>query len=585
MNKKISLRGRILFSLVGILLISTFLMLFVIREISKNKIENESQENIVERHEQFDSAFLNIINRVTYTNLYLFDNSQDLYDELSSNSSYDSKQTFVENLVQEASLDEDTFGKIGVYYQQDMFTTTLNNELISDPGMVELEKTLNEPEGLYYIETVNGYDGQNFLVFAQHISTMYPNRQIFGLALFYLHESLINDSLLLLTSELNLDEAYSFVYTETNNHKIIYSLQEGTYFPSEIYQNLNEKYFLITEIDNEKIIIIKTDLSEINTTYNNLDFAVISVLSYDILFADFLQLNQYILAVGLVSFVFLLFLASRTSERILKPVRKLIENLRLFKKYRKKENLSILNEKDEIYELEQTYNQMIEEIIRLIDENNTEMENKRKLELYALQMQINPHFLYNTLDTIAWLAKLKNEKDIEHLVLSLAKFFRLSLHKGDKFIKIKEEIDLVKSFLEIEKMRFPELFEVEYDINENILEVETLKLILQPIVENAIKHGFSNIDYKGKIFIRAYSKLEEIIFEVEDNGLGFDPDEEIFAENKLYNGLGGYGLKNVDERIKLEYGRENGVNIISEVNKGTKVVIKIKKTQNKSLST
>jgi len=206
------------------------------------------------------------------------------------------------------------------------------------------------------------------------------------------------------------------------------------------------------------------------------------------------------------------------------------------------------------------------------------MENKRKLELYALQMQINPHFLYNTLDTIAWLAKLKNEKDIEHLVLSLAKFFRLSLHKGDKFIKVREEIDLVKSFLEIERMRFPELFEVIYEVEDEIKEIETLKLVFQPIVENAIKHGFSDIDYRGKLFIRAYSKDEDIIFEVEDNGLGFDPSEDLFADDKLLIGLGGYGLKNVDERIKLEYGRDYGVIVTSEVGKGTKVIIKIKRT-------
>jgi two-component system sensor histidine kinase YesM len=273
-------------------------------------------------------------------------------------------------------------------------------------------------------------------------------------------------------------------------------------------------------------------------------------------------------------------LASRTSQYITKPVKKLIESLKSFQKHRKREGLSILNDKDEIYELEQSYNQMIEEIIRLIDENNMEMENKRKLELYALQMQINPHFLYNTLDTIAWLAKLRNEKDIEHLVLSLAKFFRLSLHKGDKFIKIAEEIELVKSFLEIERMRFPDLFTVKYEIADEVKTQETLKLIFQPIVENSIKHGFAGIDYKGELILRAYSSADDIIFEVEDNGLGFNPADDIFADDKILAGLGGYGLKNVDERVKLEYGREYGVRVVSELNIGTKVIIKIKKTHN-----
>jgi two-component system sensor histidine kinase YesM len=578
--KSMSLRTRILLSLVGILLVSTLLMLFVIRGISKNKIENESREDIVERQVQFDQAMLNIINRITYTNLYLFDNSQELFEELESSSSVDHKQLFVNELVEEAALDDETFGKIGVYYNYQIFAKNIHDIIIDNPKITELESILIKSEGLYFVETVTDIEGNSYFVFARHIATMYPDRQIFGLALFYLQESLISDVLKLLTSELDLDEAYSFIYLKDidDQKKVMYSLEDKTYFDQQIYQELEINNFIIEEVYDERVIMIKTDLIKIKQSYTNLDLALVSVLSYDVLFADFLQLNQYILIVGVISLVFLLLLATRTSERITKPVKKLIDNLRLFQKNKQKEGLSTLNEKDEIYELEVTYNQMIEEIIRLIDENNNEMENKRKLELYALQMQINPHFLYNTLDTIAWLAKLKNEKDIEHLVLSLAKFFRLSLHKGDKFIKIKEEIELVKSFLEIERMRFPELFEVIYEISEEVKEVETLKLVFQPIVENAIKHGFSGLDYRGNIYIRAYPNLDDVIFEVEDNGKGFDPSEDLFADDKLLIGLGGYGLKNVDERIKLEYGRNYGVTVSSEVGKGTKVLIKIKRT-------
>jgi two-component system sensor histidine kinase YesM len=578
--KNLSLRRRILLSLVGILLVSTLLMLFVIRGISKNKIENESREDIVERQEQFDQALLNIINRITYTNLYLFDNSQELFEELESSSSLDEKQLFVDELVEDAALDDETFGKIGIYYNYQILSKNILDQVIDNPKITELELIFGNPEGLYFVETVNDVDGNRYFVFARHIATMYPNRQIFGLALFYLQEFLISDALKLLTSELAIEDAFSFIYLKKDEDQetIIYSLEDKTYFDQQIYQELDKSNFIIKDIYEERVIMIKTDLVNIKQSYANLDFALVSVLSYDVLFVDFLQLNRYIIIVGAVSLVFLLLIATRTSERITKPVKKLIDDLRHFKKNKQKEGLSILNEKDEIYELEVTYNQMIEEIIRLIDENNTEMENKRKLELYALQMQINPHFLYNTLDTIAWLAKLKNEKDIEHLVLSLAKFFRLSLHKGDKFIKIKEEIDLVKSFLEIERMRFPELFEVIYEISDEVKEIETLKLVFQPIVENAIKHGFSDLDYRGRIYIRAYPYLDDVIFEVEDNGKGFDPGEDLFSDDKLLIGLGGYGLKNVDERIKLEYGRDYGVTVDSEVGKGTKVFIKIKRT-------
>jgi two-component system sensor histidine kinase YesM len=582
MKRSLGLREKILFALVGILLVSTLLMLFVIRGISRNKIENESREDIIERQVQFDQAFLNIINRITYTNLYLFDNSQDLYDVLESDQAVETKQSFIDNLIVQAALDNETFGEIGVYYNYDIFSKALIDQRIDKPSIVKLESILSLDEGLYFVETVDDISGNTYFIFARHIATMYPSREIFGLGLFYLEETLVKDALTLLTSELSADEAYSFVYlNEVNNpDRIIYSLMNNTYFDNQIYEDFNDSNLIISEVNDQRIIMIKSELTKTNQAYSNLDFSLVTVLDYNVLFADFLQLNQYILLVGLLSVVFLLFIATRTSEIITKPVKKLIDDLRSFQKGNKKEGLSTLNEKDEIYELEVTYNQMIEEIIRLIDENNTEMENKRKLELYALQMQINPHFLYNTLDTIAWLAKLKNEKDIENLVLSLAKFFRLSLHKGDKFIKIKEEVDLVKSFLEIEKIRFPELFDVEYEIADEVKEIETLKLIFQPIVENAIKHGFSDIDYRGKITIRAELKESDIFFEIEDNGKGFDADEDLFADDKLLTGLGGYGLKNVDERIKLEYGRDYGVSVLSVVGTGTKVQIKIKRTHN-----
>jgi two-component system sensor histidine kinase YesM len=552
MKRSLGLREKILFALVGILLVSTLLMLFVIRGISRNKIENESREDIIERQVQFDQAFLNIINRITYTNLYLFDNSQDLYDVLESDQAVETKQSFIDNLIVQAALDDETFGEIGVYYNYDIFSKALIDQRIDKPSIVKLESILSLDEGLYFVETVDDISGNTYFIFARHIATMYPSREIFGLGLFYLEETLVKDALTLLTSELSADEAYSFVYlNEVNNpDRIIYSLMNNTYFDNQIYEDFNDSNLIISEVNDQRIIMIKSELTKTNQAYSNLDFSLVTVLDYNVLFADFLQLNQYILLVGLLSVVFLLFIATRTSEIITKPVKKLIDDLRSFQKGKKKEGLSTLNEKDEIYELEVTYNQMIEEIIRLIDENNTEMENKRKLELYALQMQINPHFLYNTLDTIAWLAKLKNEKDIENLVLSLAKFFRLSLHKGDKFIKIKEEVDLVKSFLEIEKIRFPELFDVEYEIADEVKEIETLKLIFQPIVENAIKHGFSDIDYRGKITIRAELKENDIFFEIEDNGKGFDADEDLFADDKLLTGLGGYGLKNVDERME-----------------------------------
>jgi two-component system sensor histidine kinase YesM len=180
------------------------------------------------------------------------------------------------------------------------------------------------------------------------------------------------------------------------------------------------------------------------------------------------------------------------------------------------------------------------------------------------------------------MAKIKHETEIEKLVLALAKFFRISLHKGDKFISVEEEVELIQHFLDIELIRFPDKFDMKYEIDEAVKKCETLKLILQPIVENAIKHGISQLENKGNITIKAYRSDDDIVYEIIDDGIGFNPQEKLGTP--LESGLGGYGLRNVDQRIKLEYGPQYGVHVDSKPQGGTRVKITIaNRTSNASL--
>ncbi len=231
---------------------------------------------------------------------------------------------------------------------------------------------------------------------------------------------------------------------------------------------------------------------------------------------------------------------------------------------------------EEIYDLEESFNRMIVEINELMQRNVMEKEKQRRAELQALQAQINPHFIYNALDAIAWYAKIEKQTYIADMVCELATFFRISLHKGDNIIKIHEEISHVESYIAIEQLRFPGMFDVYYKIQEDLMEEKMIKIILQPIVENSIKHGFENIDSGGIINITAYRDGDDIIFEVEDNGHGmnFDP---LAAENA---GSVGYGIKNVNERIKLEYGERYGLKYQSVPGEGTTVKIRIGKIEN-----
>ena len=217
---------------------------------------------------------------------------------------------------------------------------------------------------------------------------------------------------------------------------------------------------------------------------------------------------------------------------------------------------------------------MITHIFELMQKSREDAETQRKLELDALQMQINPHFLYNTLDAVSWMAKLKGEPEIENLTLNLAKFFRLSLHKGDKFITVGEELELTWHYLEIDKVRFPDKVKVHFETDESLVNYKVLKLILQPVAENAVKYAFE--EKSGNLVIRTMLSGGDIVFEVEDDGCGFDMSGGIVSSKKKSD-LGGFGLKNVDERIKLEYGEDYGLSVRSAPGQGTKVTIRIQK--------
>ena len=211
---------------------------------------------------------------------------------------------------------------------------------------------------------------------------------------------------------------------------------------------------------------------------------------------------------------------------------------------------------------------MIVRINELLEKNKQEQIKKRELEFTALQAQINPHFLYNTLDTIGWIAALKNQPEIEQMVMELSRFFRLSLHKGDLFIPLADELGIVSSYLNIEQLRNPGKFDVSYDIQPDLMQIMMPKLILQPLVENAVKHGVSQTSRHGLITIRGYHIKDDIYLEVTDNGLGIQNKETQLPRS-------GYGLRNIRERIQLEYGKDYGLTIDSREQEGTTVQIHI----------
>jgi two-component system sensor histidine kinase YesM len=240
---------------------------------------------------------------------------------------------------------------------------------------------------------------------------------------------------------------------------------------------------------------------------------------------------------------------------------------------------------DEITELGMSFNVMVGRIRDLLDAKVREQEDLKKAELRALQAQINPHFLYNTLDAIIWMAESKRTDEVVQLVSALSNFFRISLSKGRDWITIGEEVELTRNYLIIQRMRYRDILDFEIDVDEAVASSTVLKFTLQPLVENALYHGLKQRRQRGMIVVRAQQKSDsEALLQVSDDGVGM-PAEKLFQinaalrdESDRISAEGGFGLVNVDRRIKLYYGRQYGLSLSSSCGGGTCVEIVIPMT-------
>ena len=240
---------------------------------------------------------------------------------------------------------------------------------------------------------------------------------------------------------------------------------------------------------------------------------------------------------------------------------------------------------DELAALNASFNQMVEKIGRLVEDIRIEQINLRVTELKLLQAQINPHFLYNTLDAIIWLAEAGQKEQVVRMVSSLSGFFRTTLSKGRDYISVQEEEAHIRSYLEIQQFRYRDILEYEIRIPEEMYSYQILKLTLQPLVENALYHGIKNKRGLGHILVTGEQREETMIFRVRDDGMGMDEErlkdvrEIISGELVDQNNPSGFGLCNVDQRIRLNYGAEYGLTIDSEYMRWTeaRVVIPVVK--------
>ena len=365
-----------------------------------------------------------------------------------------------------------------------------------------------------------------------------------------------------------------YIYIVDQNGNIIYHPQQQIVYAGLKSENIAEalsrspgSYF--DDFQGERRIMTVKNISPAN-------WIMVGISYVDELIPNKRNLNNFVVFISMFGIAFAIMASMFISARISQPIK------RLEKQMKRVENgdfdISIeADGEDEVKQLSRAFNLMVVKIKQLMGQIISEQEAKRKSEFKALQAQINPHFLYNTLDSILWMNENGNYEGVTTMVSALAKFFRVSISRGNEIISVADEVSHASSYLTIQKIRYKDKFDFTIDTQPDVLQRKTLKLILQPILENAIYHGIDQIQEKGEIRITVGMEENRIIYSVSDNGYGIKPEIlKKILEHKPTAGSGsGVGLKNVNERIKLCYGNEYGIEIKSVLDVGTTVIIRI----------
>lgn len=286
--------------------------------------------------------------------------------------------------------------------------------------------------------------------------------------------------------------------------------------------------------------------------------------------------SVYVLTAIILVIVALLF--SRFMARsITLPIQKLRDSMKKVQEGDFSVSDVVVDSKNEIGSLTKSFDVMTHRIHELMEQNVHEQEEKRKSELKALQSQINPHFLYNTLDSIIWMAEGKKNEEVVLMTASLARLLRQSISNEDEVVPIANEVEYARGYLTIQKMRYKDKLEFQIEVDSSILYIPLIKLVLQPIIENAIYHGLKYKESKGLLIVKGFMKDGNAVLQVIDDGVGMDEETlaHIYYKHKVNYHSNGVGVYNVQKRLKLYYGEDYGITYTSELGKGTTATITI----------
>lgn len=364
-------------------------------------------------------------------------------------------------------------------------------------------------------------------------------------------------------------------------------------------RNSDDEYLFSDELTSG-LNIEKGEMEDVRTgnfvsyiSMRNPDWRVVAYVTLDELYKDAYRLRQNIVLICVASVLLLSLISAFIAVDFVKPINNLVKGM---KKVQKGEsNVSVQDDReDELGFLNKTFNEMSGEIHHLVNWVYREQLTRREAELKALQSQINPHFLFNTLESINWLAQLNNVPEISSTVSDLSDLMEASIGRDDRLITIEQEFSYVDKYISLLKRRFENRIELVKNVQEDVLGKKIPRLLIQPLIENAVFHGIEKSRGRGVITLNAYRKEDAVVIEVIDNGAGMDREElerlneRLSMDNDAYfKKLAGkrtksVGIENVNRRIKLFYGENYGLLLESEQGRHTRVAVTIPATDPRS---
>lgn len=545
---------------------------FVFLDHAQKTAEEHSVQLIHQVSNSMDVYVETIEKMVNYIQLELQD-TPFFTMESEGASGWDSETAYIRSVLENVANSHREVAGIFIATKEDLYVSTGMSRISRDPFQNErwYREASENPEEIQLISVVTGrnivtnrsYSIDDVFSLAKAVQDP-ETGEVLGVILLDIRHDIIQSSI----NGVTIGEK-GFVFVMDQEDNIVYTPVNG------IVYRVNPKWVKAMEPMSVQIqggsYQIRSELSPYT------GWRTVGVFSMDEVMSSVNTIVYILFTCVIISLVLVVIVSFKFSRTLTNPIFK----LKRLMKQAESGDLTVrfnFQHNDEIGELGQSFNHMIARIDQLIQMVYVEQENKRTAEMKSLQEQIKPHFLYNTLDTISWMARDYDAEDIVRLVDALTNMFRIGLSHGKDIITVKEEITHVSNYLYIQKIRYKDKLNYVIHVDESLYAIEVPKLILQPLVENAIYHGVKAKRGGGTITITGVPEGENLVFTVQDNGAGM-PQEKVeelnrrMSERSVLDEKKSFGLFYIRERIQLCYGTGYGVHVESALGEGTRVTI------------